>query len=71
MFLHKNAKIAKIVEEINHYFLDRGYKKISVLLETEKSKTIIKVHVYTDNKKIVDEFKEDIFCCRDVELEEY
>ncbi|AIO18477.1 hypothetical protein KQ51_00597 [Candidatus Izimaplasma bacterium HR1] len=71
MSLHRNAKNAKIIEEIYVYLLDRGYHKVSVLLEALENESIFHIEIYTDNSSLVEELKEDIVCGRDAGLEEY
>lgn len=71
MALHEYKKIAKITEEITEYLLGKGYKNISTALEVGDIETKIIVTVQTNNKPISKQLEKDLFCCRDVELEEY
>jgi len=71
MILHKNMKNAKIMEEVFAYLLEKGYQKIdaSMVILNDETKFIVTVH--TENDTLVQAFKNDMFCCRDYELEEY
>jgi len=71
MALHEYKKCAKIVEEITEYLLGKGYKKINSSLELKDTETTITVTVETNGVPISGTLKQDLFCCRDTELEEY
>ena len=71
MALHEYKKSAKIVEEITEYLLGKGYKKIDTSLQFLERETTIEVTVYTEGNPISKTLEGDLFCCRDVELEEY
>ena len=70
MALHETLKNAKIVEEIFAYLLEKGCKKVDVSMEVLEKEIKFQVTIKYD-KKIVLEMKEEIYCNREQELEEY
>ena len=40
-------------------------------MEISEAETTIKVIVHTNDVSLSEQFSEDLYCCRDVELEEY
>lgn len=71
MALHEYKKSAKIVEEITEYLLGKGYRKFETSLDFKEKETLIVVTVYTNGVPLAKILEQDLFCCRDVELEEY
>ncbi len=71
MVLHEKLKSAKITEEITGYLLDRGYKKLSINLELNKNESKFVIKVADIGENLIDVFKQDLYCCREIELEEY
>lgn len=71
MALHEYKKSAKIVEEVTEYILGKGYKRFDTKLDFKEVETTIIVTVYTNGIPLSETFKEDLYCSRDVELEEY
>lgn len=70
MALHETLKNAKIVEEIFAYLLEKGCKKVDISIEVLDDEIKFQVTIKF-NKKIIIEMKEDIYCSREQELEEY
>lgn len=71
MALHKNMKNAKIMEEVFAYLLEKGYQSIDASMNINDEETLFNIKVHTDNDTLLQAFKKDMFCCRDMELEEY
>jgi len=71
MALHEYKKCAKIIEEITEYLLGKGYNKFDTSLELKELETTIIVKVITNGNPLSASLQKDLFCCRDVELEEY
>jgi len=71
MTLHENMKNAKIMEEAFAYFLEKGIKEIQSSLLVSEKETIFTIIIKTKDTKLFDQFKQDMVCCRDEELEEY
>jgi hypothetical protein len=71
MALHEKMKIANVVKEIHIYLLERGIKHIHVETEVLKKETKFTICLPKEYKDFIDDFKEEIYCCRDCSLEEY
>lgn len=71
MILHKNMKNAKIMEEIFAYLLEKKYVSIDASLRIKDDETTFIVTVQTDSDTLLQAFKREMICCRDIELEEY
>ncbi len=71
MALHEYQKSAKIVEEFTEYLLGRGYRQFTTALDFNDIETTIVVTVNTVGVPLSENLKEDLYCCRDAELEEY
>jgi len=70
MALHENLKTAKVLEEILAYFLDRGHTKLDMSLEMLENQSMVTV-TFKKDTELLTQFKKDMYCCRDQELEEY
>lgn len=70
MALHETLKNAKIVEEIFAYLLDKGCSKVNVCVEVLNEEIKYEV-TFKYDEKIIKELKEDMYCSREQELEEY
>ncbi len=71
MTLHENMKNAKIIEEVFAYFLEKGLKEIQSSLLINEKETLFTIVIKTNNIKLFEQFKQDMVCNRDYELEEY
>ena len=71
MALHEYKKSAKIVEEMTEYLLTKGYKKINSTVEFNDKEVSIEFIVTPTDTSLTTAIKNDLFCCRDIELEEY
>jgi len=71
MALHEKQKTAKITEEITSYLLELGYKDFSVKISMTKEQTIFTLDVPDIGNDLIKVFKEELYCCREIELEEY
>ena len=71
MVLHEKQKIAKITEEIVSFLLERKYKDISVNLSIKDDETAFTLIVKEQGEDLFKVFKEELYCCREYELEEY
>ena len=71
MVLHEKLKSAKITEEITGYLLDRGYYKLSIDIELNKEESKFIIKVANKGENLIEVFKNDLYCCREIELEEY
>lgn len=71
MVLHEKLKTAKITEEITGYLLERGYYKLSIDIELNKQESKFVITVEDKGENLIDVFKNDLYCCREIELEEY
>jgi len=71
MALHEKLKSAKIIEEITGYLLERGYKSLDISLRINQTETTFLIEVEDKEEDLVQVFKQDLYCCREIELEEY
>lgn len=71
MALNEKLKIAKVSEEIIGYLLDRGYDDIELSLKKKESETEFLITVSSIGEDLEAVFKNDLYCCREVGLEEY
>lgn len=71
MALHEKQKTAKITEEITSYLLDRGYKDFSVGINMLDKETVFTLNVKDIGEDLIQVFREELYCCREIELEEY
>lgn len=71
MALHEYMKNSKIIEEMYLYLLEKGYKEITSAIKIEGDITEFDFDVKTDGKDLSKDLKNDLYCCRDIELEEY
>jgi hypothetical protein len=71
MGLHEKMKNAKIVEELFGYLLEYGFTSINLSMDILDTETTFGFDVAKDNMDFINHFKQDLFCCRDLELEEY
>jgi hypothetical protein len=71
MALHEKIKCAKIAEDIFVYLLEKGFKKVSVTIETSEQETVFTVSLHELNEDFVSSFENQLFCKRDLSVEEY
>lgn len=71
MALHEKLKNAKIVEDISGYLLDKGYKHISLEIDILDHETRFTITVKSIGEDLIALFEKDLYCCREIELEEY
>lgn len=71
MALHEYKKCVKIIEEISEYLLAKNYRKFDLSVESSNTETKIVANVSTNGVSLTDQLKDDLFCSRDIELEEY
>ena len=71
MALHEKQKSAKIIEEISSFLIDRGYRDLSVHLLLGKEESVFTVRVRKRKEDLIKVFREELYCCREIELEEY
>lgn len=71
MVLHEKQKISKITEEITSFLLERKYKDISISLSIKEDETTFILKVKEQGEDLFKVFREELYCCREIELEEY
>lgn len=71
MALNEKSKTAKITEEITGYLLERGYTNITISIASKDTETSFNIEVEEIGEDLVEIFKTDLYCCREIELEEY
>lgn len=71
MALNEKLKIAKVTEEITGYLLERGYTDISISLKKKDIETEFIIIVTSIGEDLEEVFKKDLYCCREIGLEEY
>ena len=71
MALHEYMKNSKIIEEMYLYLLEKGYKEISSSINIAKEITEFVFDVKTEGNELSKDLENDLYCCRDIELEEY
>ena len=62
---------AKLLEELVSYLIDNGYYNLTTSIDVVDGQTLFIVKVKSEDKKLHDKFKLDLFCCRDEEMEEF
>lgn len=71
MSFKERMKYAKINEEISAYLIDRGYTDLSININIKEEETLFTVTVEKQQEDLIEVFKKDLYCCREVELEAY
>lgn len=71
MALYEKQKNARIMEEIYGYLLEKGFTKIQSHLEMKVTETVFTISVENSHDGFIKDFKDEMVCCRDTEMEEY
>jgi len=71
MALHEKMKLAIIAEELFAYFMCKGYQEIDVSMRVLDTETIFTVVLQDASSSIKDDLEKDLYCSRELELEEY
>ncbi len=71
MTLHEVTKQTIILEEIVGYFMEKGFVNIDISIRRDKKVTSFKITVFGATKALGEKLIEELYCCRDQELEEY
>lgn len=71
MALHEKMKLAIIAEELFAYFMSKGHQEIDVSMKVAETETTFSVRLFESVSSIEEELKQDLYCSRETELEEY
>lgn len=71
MALHEYMKDSKVIEEMYLYLLEKGYKEVSSSINITKDTTEFTFDVKIEGNELSKNLENDLYCSRDLELEEY
>lgn len=71
MALNENLKNAKIAEEIFHFMILKDFVSIELKMEVKETETVFILSVPKEKEAFLEEFRSEMFCCRDTSIEEY
>lgn len=71
MGLHEKMKQAIIAEEIIGYLMEKRVTDMQISISIKEPDTTFVIVLDNPDTEVIEELKENLFCCRDQELEEY
>ena len=71
MTLHEVTKQTIILEEIVGYFMEKGFLNIDISIRKKQDETSFQLVIHGAGVAIGKQLEEELYCCRDQELEEY
>jgi hypothetical protein len=71
MVLHETLKRAKIAEDLFVYFLEKGVKNVNIDIDIQSDRTVFTATIQGSFESMVQELRENLYCKRDLSVEEY
>jgi hypothetical protein len=71
MVLHETLKRAKIAEDLFVYFLEQGVTHVNIDIDIQSDRTVFTTTIQGSCDSLIQEIRENLYCKRDVSVEEY